>query len=308
MKPSTHHGTALIVWLGCAALMAQTGHSQSINLWPQGAPGPKATSEQESDATTAKDSRPGGKPVIRLSNVTEPSITVYPARPANQVPGTAVVVFPGGGYRILAWDLEGTEICSWLNSIGVTAVLLKYRVPEPAGQARYAAPLQDAQRAMGLVRSHAKEWGLDPSRVGVLGFSAGGHLAAVLGNHAQTRTYPRLDDTDALSCHPNFVLLIYPAYLSVEDKGAELAPEVAVNGDTPKTFIVQTEDDHNFVEGTLLYYRALKKGTVPAELHLFPEGGHGYGLRPSAARVTSWPALAEAWLRSLEFISPDGKT
>jgi acetyl esterase/lipase len=290
---------ARIVWWACAVAMSLNAQSQTISLWPHGVPGPRATSEKEHDVTTAKDGQPGGKAVIRLGNVTEPSITVYQPRPENHPTGTAVVVFPGGGYHILAWDLEGTEVCSWLNSVGVIAVLLKYRVPELPEQARYAAPLQDAQRAMGLVRSHAREWHLDPSRIGVLGFSAGGHLATVLGNGPESRTYASLDGADALSCHPNFVLLIYPAYLSVEDKGAELAPEVAVNVNTPKTFIVQTEDDHNFVEGTLLYYRALKQGAIPAEMHLFPHGGHGYGLRPSAARVTGWPALAEAWLRSL---------
>jgi acetyl esterase/lipase len=281
--------------------MSLNAQPEVISLWPQGPPGPRATSEQERDLTTAKDGQTGGKAVIRLGNVTEPSITVYQAHPEGHPTGSAVVVFPGGGYHILAWDLEGTEVCTWLNSIGVTAVLLKYRVPEPPEQVRYAAPLQDAQRAMGLVRSHAREWHLDPDRIGVLGFSAGGHLATVLGNGPETRTYASLDGSDALSCHPNFVLLIYPAYLSVEDKGGELAPEVAVNVNTPKTFIVQTEDDHNFVEGTLLYYRALKQGAIPAEMHLFPDGGHGYGLRRSAARVTGWPALAEAWLRSLGF-------
>ncbi len=279
--------------------MPKIASSQNINLWPQGAPGPRATSEQERDLTTAKDGEPGGKTIIRLGNVTAPSITVYRAPSTSHRSRAAVVVFPGGGYHILAWDLEGTEVCTWLNSIGVTAVLLKYRVPEPAGASRYAAPLQDAQRAIGLVRSHAAAWDLDPNRIGVLGFSAGGHLAAVLGHGPDARTYTSLDGADALSCHPNFVVLIYPAYLSVEDKGIELAPEAAVSRNTPKTFIVQTEDDHNFIEGTLLYYRALKQGGIPAEMHLFPDGGHGYGLRPSAARVTGWPALAEAWLRSL---------
>jgi len=256
----------------------------TIRLWPAGAPGQKATAEPERDLTTAKDSLVAGKPVIRLGNVTTPTITVFRA-PKERESGAAVIVFPGGGYHILALDLEGTEVCQWLNSIGITAVLLKYRVPEPPVQPRYAEPLQDAQRAITLVRSHAKEWGLDPNRIGVLGFSAGGHLAAILSRQ------PRASGT-----RPDFTLLIYPAYLSVRDEGEELAPEVNVTHDNPPVFLVQTEDDHLFVGGSLLYYRALKNAGVPGEMHLYSSGGHGYGLRATDKPITHWPALAETWL------------
>jgi acetyl esterase/lipase len=280
---------------------------QQIALWPPGAPGEKATSEPEKDMTTAKDALVAGKPVIRLGNVTEPNITVY--RPAEaRDTGSAVVIFPGGGYRILALDLEGTEICHWLNSLGITAVLLKYRVPEPAGAPRYTEPLQDAQRAVSLVRSHARDWKLNPDRIGVLGFSAGGHLAAVLSAKFGSRTYPPVDGADQVSCRPNFVVFVYPAYLSVRDEGKQLAPEVAVDAHMGPTFIVQAEDDHAFIGGTLLYYRALQQGGVPAEMHIFPSGGHGYGLRPSAARVTSWPTLAESWLRSIKVLGEGKET
>jgi acetyl esterase/lipase len=274
---------------------------QGIPLWPHGAPGPKATSEAERDLTTAKDGKPAGKSVIRLGNVTEPTLTLY--KPKGRNTGTTIVVFPGGGYHILAWDLEGTEVCSWLNSIGVTAVLVKYRVPQPEKIDRYQEPLEDGQRAIGMVRSHASEWHIDPNRVGVIGFSAGGHLAALLGRKQEQRAYAAVDESDKASSLPNFSLLVYPAYLSVDDKGTEVAPEVAVNAQTPKTFIVQAEDDHHFIEGTLLYYRALERAKIPAEMHLFPEGGHGYGLRPSSARVTGWPKLAEDWLRSLGLLN-----
>ncbi len=291
-------GLYLLIFAGTISLNAGP---TSIPLWPHGAPGEKATSEPEKDMTTAKDGLVAGRSVIRLGNVTEPIITVYqPAKASDR--GTAVVVFPGGGYSILAMDLEGTEVCHWLNSVGITAVLLKYRVPEPAGVPRYAEPLQDAQRAVGLVRSHAADWKLNPDHIGVIGFSAGGHLAAVLSNNPGPRTYPAVDEADHLSCQPNFVVLIYPAYLSVHDQGEQLAPEVTVNAHTPPTFIAQAEDDHIFVEGTLLYYRALKRGGIPAEMHIFPKGGHGYGLRPSSARVTEWPRLAEAWLRSMDLL------
>jgi acetyl esterase/lipase len=273
-----------------------TADPNTLFLWPNGAPGPKAASQPEADTTTPKDHLVAGKRVIRLGNVTVPTITVYSPSKANNT-GTAVVVFPGGGYRVLAMDLEGTEVCHWLNSLGITAVLLKYRVPEPTALPRYTEPLEDAQRALGIVRSHAREWRINPDRIGVLGFSAGGHLGAVLTNNFASRTYPAIDASDRTNCRPDFTVLVYPAYLSVEDKGEQLAPEVAVTTRTPPTFIVQAEDDHLFVEGTLLYYRALERGKIPAEMHL-SSGGHGYGLRPSEARVTSWPTLAESWLRS----------
>jgi acetyl esterase/lipase len=258
-------------------------------LWPNGAPGPKFNSGPEHDATTAKDNLVAGKPVIRLGGVTEPSLTFYPAPKTNNT-GKAVLVFPGGGYSILALDLEGTEICTWLNSIGINAALVKYRVPQPPGSLRHAAPLQDAERAIGMVREHAAEWHLDAKRIGVLGFSAGGHLAALLSNQASAR--------------PDFVVLIYPAYLaytghrSAEEEGKLLAPEFQVTAQTPPTFIVQTEDDPVHVENSLIYFRALKDAKVPAEMHLFSTGGHGYGMRSTAQAVTTWPKLAEAWLKA----------
>ncbi|HMF77607.1 MAG TPA: alpha/beta hydrolase, partial [Bryobacteraceae bacterium] len=273
-----------------------------IPLWPGGVPGPKFAPGPEHDTTTAKDNVVAGKPVIRLGNVTEPSLTFYPAPKQNNT-GAAVLVFPGGGYSILALDLEGTEICSWLNSIGINAVLLKYRVPQPPGSSRHAAPLQDAQRAMGVVRQHAAEWNLDSKRIGVLGFSAGGHLAALLSNDYAQRSYPPVDPADQLSCRPDFAVLIYPAYLAYSghraeaEEGKTLAPEFQVTAQTPATFIVQTEDDPVHVENSLVYYRALKDAKVTAEMHLFSTGGHGYGMRPTVQAVTLWPKLAEAWLR-----------
>jgi acetyl esterase/lipase len=260
-----------------------------IPLWPDGPPGPKFAPGPEHDTTTAKENLVAGKSVIRLGNVTEPSLTLYPASKSNDI-RPAVLVFPGGGYSILAMDLEGTEICAWLNSIGIDAVLVKYRVPQPPGAPRYAAPLQDAQRAMEMVRQHAAQWHLDSKRIGVLGFSAGGHLAALLSNQPASR--------------PDFVVLIYPAYLAysghraADEEGKILAPEFHVSAQTPPTFLVQTEDDPVHVENSLVYFRALKDAKVPAEMHLFSTGGHGYGMRPTAKTVTSWPKLAEVWLKA----------
>lgn len=282
--------------------------SAPIPLWPAGRPNIGSTDAAkfspgpEQDMTTAKDDFVAGKPVIRLGNITEPTVTLYSA-PQQSNTGATVVVFPGGGYHIVALDLEGTEVCAWLNSIGVNAALVKYRVPEPPGVARYAAPLQDAQRAVGIVRRHAAEWHLDPNRIGVLGFSAGGHLAALLSNDYQNRSYSFFDDADRASCRPDFTILIYPAYLTGNEERTTLAPEFKVTAQTPPTFLIQTEDDAVHVENSLVYYRALTSAKVPAEMHIFSTGGHGYGLRPSANAVSQWPALAEAWLRTRGLIT-----
>jgi acetyl esterase/lipase len=278
---------------------ASTLHADStpmvINLWPDAAPGEKGDIGEEKDMTKPTDGKPGGKSVVRLGNVSKPTITIY-APPADKANGAAVVVCPGGGYGILALDLEGTEICEWLNSLGVTGVLLKYRVPKRAGPEKHTAPLQDVQRALGLVRSRAREWHLDPTRIGVLGFSAGGHLAAAASNNYETRMYPRIDAADDASCRPDFAILIYPAYLTVKGEGDKIAPELPITAQTPPTFIVMAEDDPVRVENALFYTLALKNAKVPCELHIYPSGGHGYGLRPNGQAVTTWPERAGEWM------------
>lgn len=273
-----------------------------MKLWPGIAPGDKGGLGQEIDTTTAKDNLIAGRPVIRLGNVSDPTIAVYPPTRGKDT-GAAVVVFPGGGFRILAMDLEGTEVCAWLNSIGVTGVLLKYRVPAREGRPEYAAPLQDAQRALGIVRSHAKEWGIDPHRIGVLGFSAGGHLAATLSANSQARTYPRVDESDDASCRPDFQILVYPGGV-VERGGYALTPDVAVTAKTPPTFLVMAQDDPVRPENVLGYAMALEGEKVPMELHVYPSGGHGYGLRPTRDFVTSWPQRAADWMRSRGLLGP----
>lgn len=272
-----------------------------IKLWPGKAPGDKGNLGEEKDMTKPKDNLVAGRRLIRLGNVTVPTITFYPA-PKDKNTGAAVLVCPGGGYNILALDLEGTEICEWLNSIGVNAVLLKYRVPRRPDRKMYEAPLQDAQRAMGLVRSHAQEWGIDPQRIGVLGFSAGGHLSATLSNNNETRTYEPVDAADKESCRPDFTVLIYPAYLVEKDHMDKLVPEVSVTAKTPPTFLAMAEDDPIHVECALAYYLALKQIKVPAEIHLYPTGGHGYGLRPSEHRVTTWPQRAAEWFKAMKLL------
>jgi acetyl esterase/lipase len=193
-------------------------------------------------------------------------------------------------------DLEGTEVCNWLNSQGITAVLLKYRVPRRKGLPPYEAPLQDAQRAVSIVRSRAGEWNIAPAHIGVLGFSAGGNLAALASTRFAERAYAGIDAADNVSCRPDFAVLIYPAYLTKPEPSNTIAPEVTISQQTPPTFIVQTEDDPVHVENSLAYYLALKNAHVPAEMHLFSRGGHGYGMRNTGAPVNRWPDELKAWL------------
>lgn len=291
----------LLLSMLCLTLYATA--AEPLPLWPGTAPGETAELPPEADTSKPTDNKVAGQPVIRIGNVAQPTLTFFPA-PADKNTGTVVLVCPGGGYNILAWDLEGTEVCAWLNTLGVNAVLLKYRVPKRKEREKHAAPLQDAQRALGLVRQHAAEWKINPERVGILGFSAGAHLAATAGTNFEARTYEPIDDADKLSCRPDFTLLIYPAYLTLKDEGDKLAPEIKVSAQTAPTFIVMTQDDPVRVENALFYALALKNAKVPCELHLYPNGGHGYGLRPGEGTVTTWPARATDWLRARKLLDP----
>ena len=275
------------------------GHP-TLALWPNGAPDSKANPQPEVDTTTAKDKLIAGKPVVRLGNVSSPTITLYSPKGANT--GAAIVVFPGGAYRILAIDLEGTEVCAWLNSAGITCVLLKYRVPDSGPYPKSAAALQDAQRAMGMVRAHATQWHIDPNRIGALGFSAGAHLAAALSTHFDQRLYDAIDAADQVSCRPNFAVIVYPGYLSIAEQNFALNTEIHPTNKTPSTFIVQAEDDSVHVENASVYFQALANAKVPAELHIYAEGGHGYGLRHTALPVTDWPKLVERWLVTINML------
>ncbi|MGA9668310.1 MAG: alpha/beta hydrolase [Terracidiphilus sp.] len=277
----------------------------TIPIWPSVAPGAQANSPAEADMTTAKDNLIAGKPLIRLGNVSVPTLTLYAAKGKNGM-NPAVVVFPGGGYSILAIDLEGTEVCNWLTSAGINCVLLKYRVPNTGPYPKSAAALQDAQRAVGLVREHAMEWGIDPKNVGVLGFSAGAHLAAALSTHFDQRLYDPVDAADKLSCRPDFAVVVYPGYLALADKNFAPNPDINPTANTPPTFIVQAEDDPVHVENAVVYFMALKNAKVPAELHIYSQGGHGYGLRRTALPVTAWPQSVETWLHTIGVLSTTG--
>jgi acetyl esterase/lipase len=303
---------ALVVGFAASAAMlaAQTGTTPpagrpTINIWPGAAPGAPTNLPPELDTTTPKDNLIAGRPLIRLGNVSVPTLTLY--KPTGHNTGAAVVVFPGGGYKILAMDLEGTEVCDWLNSVGVTCLLLKYRVPDTGPYPKSPAALQDAQRAMGLAREHARGWGIDANRIGVLGFSAGGHLAAAISTHYDKRLYDPVDAADSLSCRPDFAVVIYPGYLALADKNFASNPDIVPTADTPPTFIVQAEDDPVHVENALVYFQQLKNTKVPAELHIYAQGGHGYGLRRTALPVTTWPQGVETWMRTIKVLPPSGK-
>lgn len=296
---------AAVIVLSCS-LSAQKATWQpvpghvTLGLWPQGAPGAQPNSASEADTTTAKDNLIAGKALIRLGNVSMPTLTVY--APQGKNTGAAVVVFPGGGYHILAIDLEGTEVCDWLNSAGITCVLVKYRVPDSGPYPKSSAALQDAQRALGMVRSRAAEWQIDPKRIGVLGFSAGAHLAAALSTHFDQRLYDPIDAADQVSCRPDFAVIVYPGYLALAEQDFAPNSEIHVTERTPPSFIVQAEDDPVHVENSTVYFLALKNAKVPAEMHIYANGGHGYGLRRTELPVTDWPKLVETWLRTIHVV------
>jgi acetyl esterase/lipase len=282
---------ALTAALGLSGPARAADKPLVVDVWPGQAPGESGKIGEEKMEESGK--------VKRISNVTHPTLTVF--RPAkDKDTGAAVVIAPGGGYNILAWDLEGTEVADWLNSIGVTGIVLKYRVPRRPGTSPNQAPPEaqmDAQRAVSLVRSKAKDWGIDPKRIGMLGFSAGGHLTAWTSTNFDKRSYEAIDAADKESCRPDFTVLVYPAYLANKDRTG-LVPEIRVTKETPPTFFAHAEDDLVTAESTILMYQALKKEKVPAEMHVYSKGGHGFGLRKSDNPCSHWPELCAKWMKA----------
>jgi acetyl esterase/lipase len=292
---------------GQAVWQPSPGHTQ-IPIWPDVVPDARPVGGTEVSGTVVDangDKRlVGGRPWVYVDRVSQPTMTVY--SPVGRNTGAAVVVFPGGGYNVLAIDLEGTEACDWLTSKGIICVLLKYRVPcvksGPYQDCRTA--LQDAQRAVGLVRFHAARWHIDPHKIGVLGFSAGGHMVAAMSTHFEKRLYPAVDAADTASCRPDFAIALYPGHLAVRERGFVLNPDIQVARRTPPTFLVQAEDDPTDpVENSLAYYAALRKAGIPAEMHVYVKGGHAFGLRRTTSPITDWPELAEKWLETIGMIS-----
>ncbi len=258
----------LVLLMGTGVVMANT----EIPLWNGDMPG-KGAGQPEA-------LKPGNDGVIRLTNVSNPTLQLFLVEGA-EVPAPFVIVCPGGGYGILCMNKEGTEVVEWLNSIGVSAAILKYRCPQ-----NRAGALEDARKAVRLAREKAEAWKIDASRIGMLGFSAGGHLTAACSNSAD---------------RPDFSVLVYPAYLFKKDS-IELVDEILVDAKTPPAFVVQAKDDKKYYRSTLAYAAALDAAGVEVEAHLFAKGGHGFGLRPTAHPVSNWPKLCEAWMREMRFL------
>ncbi|HEY6194076.1 MAG TPA: alpha/beta hydrolase [Candidatus Eisenbacteria bacterium] len=310
MKPLS---LAICVMCAAGALQARAavwqpspGHRQ-IPIWPGSVP--DAVPITKPEIVAQAENLVAGRPWLYVQEVAQPTMTVYSPRGTNT--GAAVIVFPGGGYMILAIDLEGTEICEWLASRGITAVLLKYRVPASgphwdSGCKCHKDPvaplaLEDAQRTLGLVRAHAAEWHVDPHKLGVLGFSAGGHLVADVSTHWSKRAYRAVDAADTQSCRPDFAVALYPGHMREHAAGEYgLNPRVPVTHETPPTFLLQAVDDPvDPVENSLVYFIALKRAGVSVEYHLYPRGGHAFGLRRTSSAITRWPELVETWLGTI---------
>ncbi|QEL20057.1 alpha/beta hydrolase [Limnoglobus roseus] len=281
----------LLLLFASASLADDPKPTVTLDLWPGKAPG--ETKDLPPEALNVP--KAGQIEVKRLGNVSKPQISVYQPENPN---GACVVIAPGGGYSILAIEHEGTDVAKWLNSLKVTAVVLKYRVPKREKQSPdNLAMQQDAQRAVGLVRSKAKEWKLDPAKIGMLGFSAGGHLTACLCTNNEKRLYDKVDDADAVSCRPDFAVLVYPAYLVKKDT-TDVTDQLPVTKQTPPTFFAHASDDPVSCENSIGFYRALKKNGVPAEMHLFAKGGHGFGMQPNRGPASDWPKLCGDWMKA----------
>ena len=245
-----------------------------------------------------------------ITNVTRPTLTVYLAAKEKNT-GTAMLICPGGGYYDLYWELEGEEVAAWLNSLGITGVILKYRVPRRAGDVKgepASGPLLDAQRAVSIVRSRAREWGIDPQRIGMVGFSAGGHLALATATRFETRTYDPIDAVDQVSCRPDFAILCYPGYLKAKEKD-ELRPGLSIPPGTPPIFLAHASDDSDSkggsnAENSVFMYLALKRAGIPAELHIYATGDHDFGVRQNGKLPSSWTQLCVNWLRNQGFLKP----
>ena len=312
--------------LGAQIWQPSPGHTQ-VRIWPGTVPDARRETGPETSIVSGSNFLVAGKPAIGVGHVSQPTMTVY--APTSKNTGAAVIVFPGGGYQELAIDLEGSEVCDWLTAKGVTCVLLKYRVPgdgvlpKSGPYPESAEALDDAQRTIRLVRFHAADWHVNPQKIGVLGFSAGGHLAVATSVYFNKQIYRRVDAADDVSSRPDFAVPIYPGHLNLEaaewdaehgrnkvtvhavpgginDKQLALNPAIPVFREVPPTFLLQNEDDNvDSVYDALSYFIALQRAGVPAELHVYPHGGHAFGLRRTNMPVTAWPNLVESWLKSL---------
>ncbi len=303
---------SLVAFLVGVLAAAGPDNPQVVGLWPGKAPEEAGTIGAEYVRMSPKESREKlevTEPTRLVTNVTQPTLTIY--RPAkDKDTGTAVLICPGGGYWNLYWQLEGEEVAAWLNSLGVTGIILKYRVPRRPGEVKSEParrPLQDAQRAVSLVRSNARDWGIDPHRIGIIGFSAGGHLALATATSFEKRTYETIDDIDKIDCRPDFAIPVYSGYLKPKDKD-ELAPGLTIPARTPPVFLVHGgADTVSPPEHSVIAYLALRKAGVPAELHVYADTAHDFGVRPSDRPYGTWMDLCARWLRSQGFLTPSSR-
>lgn len=267
---------------------------EPIDVWPNLAPGESTRHVGDKLPPRANDK----SPITRIANITRPTMTVHhPARPN----GAAVVILPGGGFGRVVTDLEGTEAADWLNRHGVTAFVLSYRTTADPKTPGWIKPLADAQRAMSLVRAQADRWNIRQDRLGLVGFSAGGQVAARLLSGGEKKSYESVDAADATSHRPDFAILVYP-WNMYDAKADHLVEGITVPKSCPPVYLVHTDDDRSSSLGAVLFYAGLKKHGIPSELHVYGNGGHGYGLRDvKGSQISSWPDHAAHWLKTRGF-------
>lgn len=313
MSTRFSRAAALAFWLGALWPVLGADSPQVVELWP-GQPPDEAGSSigpervRMSPALDRKQVEVT-EPTRMITGVTKPTLTIQ--RPAkDKDTGTALLICPGGGYWDLYWQLEGEEVADWANSLGMTGIILKYRVPRRPGEPEREParrPLQDAQRAVSRVRSRAAEWGIHPQRIGIVGFSAGGHLAIATATSFDQRTYAPLDDVDKVSCRPDFAIPVYSGYLKAKDRD-ELAPGLRVPTNTPPVFLAHGGADIiSGPENSVLMYLALQRAGVPAELHIYAGAAHDFGVRASDQPCSTWTESCAHWLRHQGFIKPRTK-
>jgi acetyl esterase/lipase len=303
-------GRCLPLLIALAAALPAAGQEPIVvDLWPGKPAGDVGITDAEKFFELKVGDKPyeiGGKPTRWLTNVSKPTLTVFrPAKVKNT--SVAMLICPGGGYHNLGWDIEGTEVAEWLNTLGITGIVLKYRCPRRPGDALGVpapGPLKDAQRAVSLVRKRAKEWDIDPERIGMIGFSAGGHLVGATATNFDRRSYEPIDAVDTVSCRPDFGIMAYSGYFKLKDKEG-LSPTVRTPANTPPLFFVHATDDKiSDVENSVAFYLALKRTKIDAELHVYASGGHGFGVRANTGGCAGWTRVCVEWLRNRGVLKP----
>lgn len=299
---------AVVIMLGLTSNAPAAEPPLEVALWPGpaaddvGIPGEEHFFEL---VINGKPHRIADRPTKWLTDVSRPTITIF--RPTGANTGVAMLICPGGGYHKLGWDVEGTEVAAWLNTVGITGIVLKYRCPRRPGDEKNvppAGPLKDAQRAVSLVRSRATEWGIDPTKIGMVGFSAGGHLVGATSTRFEDRTYAPIDAVDQMSCRPDFGVMCYSGYFKRNDAG-ELSPTVRTPAQSPPLLFIHAADDPiSTFEHSVTFYTALRRAGAEPEMHIYARGGHGFGVRDVGHPCTGWTDRCLEWLRDEDTLGP----